>query len=468
MTSPRLLAHAGQSPRERLSQTLFRGGMWVLAGKIFGMLASLGRYALLSRLLPPAELGAYFLMGSLVTLTTLVARIGLPNAVLRMVPQAIALKSPGRARTVLSRAAWVTFASSSCAALLLIPTGPLIAIKWFDSKVLASIVGLAPIWVVAATLNALFSESLRALKDIRAATLLGPLFVGSIGTALLVGWWVAFGSLTLADAVIQSIIATTLSVVVGVVVLRRKAIHLGPPSPVRVRELTQVSIPMWVTNLSLHALFQADIWILGAFRPEAEVAQYGAAARLIALVSVPLGLVNLVIPPYIAELDSAGQRMRLQRMLRGAATAAAIPSMTLLVALIAGAAWLLRLVYGDYYAQASIILAILASGKVFNVLSGSCGLVLMMTGHQRVIMRISLLVGATTVAALLLVVRPYGGPGVAIVSAISLIAQNLLMLFSARRSAGVWTHVTGDPIALRAIKERIMNLLHAPVRRGQN
>ena len=63
-------------------------------------------------------------------------------------------------------------------------------------------------------------------------------------------------------------------------------------------------------------MIRSDLWILAAFRGPEDVAIYGAAARLVIVVAVPLSIVNAVVQPMISELASAGrhkERTRRQR-----------------------------------------------------------------------------------------------------------------------------------------------------------
>jgi O-antigen/teichoic acid export membrane protein len=63
-----------------------------------------------------------------------------------------------------------------------------------------------------------------------------------------------------------------------------------------------VSWPMWVTNITLFVGTQTDIWIVGAFRSQEEVAIYGAAVKLVLMVALPLQIVSTVVPPLITEM----------------------------------------------------------------------------------------------------------------------------------------------------------------------
>jgi O-antigen/teichoic acid export membrane protein len=85
---------AESKPQSGLRSRLLSGGVWVVAGKILGGPVVVVTNMLLARVLSPAELGAYFLAFSLVTVCATVAPLGANRAVVRFVAEAIGLNRP--------------------------------------------------------------------------------------------------------------------------------------------------------------------------------------------------------------------------------------------------------------------------------------------------------------------------------------------------------------------------------------
>ncbi|MCB1745519.1 MAG: polysaccharide biosynthesis C-terminal domain-containing protein, partial [Gammaproteobacteria bacterium] len=98
-------------------------------------------------------------------------------------------------------------------------------------------------------------------------------------------------------------------------------------------------------------------------------------------------------------------------------------------------------IYGDFYRQGALVLALLSLGQTVNVWTGPCDPVLRMTNRQKTIMWISILAGFFNVAGSLLVVEKYGITGVAFITALALIFQNLAALLYTKKKVGIWTHV---------------------------
>uniref|UniRef100_UPI003917263A polysaccharide biosynthesis C-terminal domain-containing protein n=1 Tax=Tamilnaduibacter salinus TaxID=1484056 RepID=UPI003917263A len=86
--------------------------------------------------------------------------------------------------------------------------------------------------------------------------------------------------------------------------------------------------------------------------------------------------------------------------------------------------------------RVGLFLIVLAGGQFVNVVSGSVGYLLTMTGHEREL-RLNMLVGAITCLTLsLLLIPKYEILGGAIATSISIALQNLLGVFQVNRLLG--------------------------------
>jgi O-antigen/teichoic acid export membrane protein len=203
------------------------------------------------------------------------------------------------------------------------------------------------------------------------------------------------------------------------------------------------ALPVMLISLTSFVLLTgSDLWILGAFRAKEEVAVYGAAAQLVTFIAMPLVMTNLVLPSIIAEMNARGQRERLERTVRAFSTLAGIPSLLVLIAFMLVGGSVMGVVYGEGYQSGRAVLVLLSLGKLVAVWSGSCGAVLQFTGHQMAMLRVSLLTSPLFIVGALLVVGDYGPEGVASMTAVTAVVQNVIMVLVAKRKTGIWTHVS--------------------------
>ena len=232
-------------------------------------------------------------------------------------------------------------------------------------------------------------------------------------------------------------------------------------APFGTGEILRHGAPFVLVRLNVWFTAGADIWVLGMFRPPEEVAVYGAASRLALVAGAPLMVCNAVLAPTIADLYSRKQIERLEKVVRAAATMAAVPSALVVLALLLVGDRLLALLFTDAYRAGYPVVVCLALGQWVNVAFGSCAISLTMTGHQRDVMIASTVAAATTVVGFYLV-APYGAVAVAGVVSASLVLYNLIVALIARRRLGIMTWTTLSFDAFRRFATELRQALGRP------
>lgn len=420
------------------------------AARLVGAAASLVANAVLARVLAPSELGAYYLAASIVMVGTVVARMGLPRTATRLVAEAMARGEPSRARGAVRRVLRLGAASSAAAAVL----AAVVVSRWlgaaFDSPVLADVAVVVGLWLALEALRSTVAEAFRGFHELLYAALCGDpgryVFnaVSVLAVALLAG------RTTLDVVVAAATIATGAQLAIGVVALRRRVGRLGHRLRVGRGAVLGVALPLMVVDVTGMVLNQAPLLVVGLYRPETDTAVFGAAFRVALLLAVPLSIVNAVIGPTIAHLNAQGRLAELEPVVRGAATLATVPMVAALAVLVAAGGPVLGLLFGDFAPRGASVLAVMSVGQVVMVGTGSCGIALAMTGHERDVLMLSLLFTVLSVAATVLGVQVWGMLGAAVASSAGLTLQNMALTVVARRRLGVWTHASFSVADARA------------------
>ncbi len=430
-----------------LRRRILRGSAWVMGGKIATIALGVAINSMLARLLSPEELGAYFTTYALVVIGSTVAQLGLDRAVVRFVSGAIAAGDPGRAKAAIRRSlTYGGLGSLVAGALLWLGVGDWLATSVFRSGAIEAVMPIAAGWLIVTALQSLLVETFRGLQRFDLSTVLDALLVDTLSASI-------FGVLVLAGAgadlraiVILSAGATLTTTVLAAGLLLGRVRGLHGEGDVGRRELLSYAWPLLITNISILLLGRGvDLWILGAYQSQTDVAIYGAASRLVVFVATPFLIVQGVTPPIVAELHEQGRTHDMERALRGAATIAGLPSFLVLLVFIAFGPWVMSVVYGDFYAQGATALVILSIGRLVAVWTGSCAVVLMMTGYQRVAMTVTVSAGILSVVSGIFAAPRFGLIGVAVTTASAQIVQNLVQLYLAHRLVGVWTHIQLSP-----------------------
>jgi O-antigen/teichoic acid export membrane protein len=445
-----------------LRRRLLSGSTWALGGKIGAATIGIVTNGVLARLLTKQEFGVYFLAFSIISLGAVIGSLGLPKTVLRFVAENMTLGQPGRARRAIYTALGLGVLGALCISLAyLFIVGDLVSRYLFHSSALVAIIGLTAGWMAISTMQEIMAETFRGFHDIRMATLFGGLATGGKSAGLIMrimllaclallglmsGWHTDLRTVMLA-----SIGSGAASSLLAALFLHKRISSLGTQgmdNPISAGDELRDAFPILIISLTSFILLSAaDLWILGIFRSDADVAVYGAAARLVALIAMPLLLTNLVLPPIIAEMYAQGRTAELEGTLRSFSTLSGVPSLLVLIVFMLLGGPILGVVYGSGYQSAAMVL--LSAGKLAAVWAGSCGAVLQFTGHQRSMLRVNLLTSPLFIIGALLVVRDYGPIGIASMTAAITVLQNAALVLVAKRKTGIWTHVSLSPSRLR-------------------
>jgi O-antigen/teichoic acid export membrane protein len=419
-----------------------RGSGWVFAGKVVTSILGLAASATLARLMAQSDLGVYFIAFSTAMFASTIADFGLDRVVVRYVSASLSTDRPARARAAIRGVFTIVGAATAASALVLaIVLRPALEHQFGSASATPAVIALIVAWASALAFQTLTAETFRGFHDFRLATLADGLITNVFAITVLGFFWWAGLRISLAGALAVVCAATAGALCISAGLLRRRVSTLPRSSHVPRSELVSVGWPLSIVSAATFLLGTGvDIWIVGAFDGSADAALYGAAVRLVLFVATPLIIVTQVLPPIVAQLHAQGRPRQLERVLRDVATVAGVPATAVLLLFLVVGGPILSFVYGPHFADAAVVLAILSVGRLFGVYAGSCGIALMMTGHQRTMMAITVISGVLSVGLGLLFGWFFGMVGVAVGTATGQIVQNLGQLFSARRGLGIWTH----------------------------
>ncbi|MGM0633773.1 MAG: lipopolysaccharide biosynthesis protein [Pseudomonadota bacterium] len=183
---------------------------------------------------------------------------------------------------------------------------------------------------------------------------------------------------------------------------------------------------------------KVSILILGWRGDEQQVAAMELAQNVAMLVTLSLGVANVVIGPYVARAFQDQSRERLQRLARYSARVALLVALPLAIPLLFFSEPLVELVYGARYSTiVAMPLTILTVGQLINVGFGSTGLLLSMTGHERDTLLGQSVALVVTVVTAITLIPGHGATGAAIAVSMGLATWNILLAIQVVRKLRV-------------------------------
>jgi O-antigen/teichoic acid export membrane protein len=317
---------------------------------------------------------------------------------------------------------------------------------FFESPALAGVTVLVTVWIFGRSIQDVVAESLRGFHSVGSATVFGGLLSTACSAIVLLGVLLANYSITLHGVLYIVILSLGLNAVVGYFVLFRTMPAAEKGQSLPIADVRQLALPLWGSALISMVLVQLDMWVLGATSKSADVALYGTALKLAALIDLPLLVVNSVVPPIIVEMYSNAKYDQMERILRLMSTLATILAVSIGLIFMFAGEFVLGVAFGEQYSEAAVILGILTLGRVILVWGGACGYVLSMTGHQQALLRIMV---ATACMALLIsypVAMNFGATGMAWVTTSWILVLHAWALLEVKKRLGIWTQSYFNPL----------------------
>jgi O-antigen/teichoic acid export membrane protein len=410
------------------------GGAFLL--KVFEAGAAFLFSLLLGRLLGAHQYGHYAFTMAWVALLTVPALVGMENLTVRHVAGYRASGDDARLRGLLrfvvlavsaASCLLAVAASTAAASGLLLPAG--MALTTF-------VLGMALVPIGA--LTRIQQAATRGLHRV-VEGFLPELVVTPVVTLALIGLlWLDPQARTGERAIALTVIAMAIALVSAVVILARRL----PRASREVRPIVErrawalTALPLLLIGGMQMVIRQTDVILLGLLVGPRVAGIYAVATRGSQFVSLLLYGVNAALAPNISRLYVAGQLTELQRIVTRSARAVLVISTPVAVALAVFGSEFLSL-FGDEFREGAPALAILAVGQLINASTGSVGILLTMTGHERDAASGFVLSGVGNVLLNVALIPSLGATGAALANAASLTAWNVILALAVRRRLGI-------------------------------
>lgn len=433
--------------RSLLQQShMARGAFAVLLTRVGGVVLGYAAQVALARWAGSEAYGVYSLAFAWTSILVVIAALGMPQALVRLIPMYTVESDRSRLRGVLRFSERLTGQGAVAAAVLVTAGVFLYAGGWPGLHSTPGTIALA-CWIAAPALllSQLHTQVCRTQGLIGAAYGLSRIVRPALviaGAAVVV--FALDASLT--GAAIIFIVALAIG---GTGVVQRwigqrslpPDVFEAPPVEDR-RAWFSLSIPLFFASGFATLLLQTDLLLVGVFADVDSVGHYRVALQTASVVSFILGAVNTVAAPRFAALHAEGDRDRLQSLTRALIPWIAGPSLLGYGGLLVVAPFILPL-FGPSFEAALVPLAVLATGHLFSALCGPVDSLLHMTGHQSAAAWVYGSVVVLNIGLSAAGLWWFGVLGAAVASAVCMGLWNVGLLILVRRRLGVdpsvWT-----------------------------
>lgn len=392
------------------------GGFGFLAGaNILSQLMGVVTLAYVSHRTTPAQLGAYSFSAALMLYFALGVNFGVTMLAIRDM-----VREPDRRREIMTETLALQTSLSLVAFLVIVAAAPALAPDPFAERLLP-IVGLRVVvdalsldWALQA------EERFRLLAGVRIA---GQV-VYAVGIFLLV----THGQSAITTYAWLNVVGFVVVTVGARLALGRRVLTREAIRPRLLARRLRRSAPLGASLAMIQIYFSIDAVMLAYFSSSREVGLYAVAYKF------PIALGGLAsiwassIFPHAADLARRDVAL-LARQVGRAATVAAGLGIPILIVTVAVGSEVLGTFFGDAYARAGTVFALLIAATVAILVSINFGNVLLAAGHERSVL-VATTAGAVVNVGLNLVLIPRLaslGAGIA-----TLVAETLVMAINIR------------------------------------
>jgi O-antigen/teichoic acid export membrane protein len=408
---------------------ILTGSVWALAARVVATVLGLVTSIIIARMYGAEMVGILAVIQAFLMFATIVTVLGTNMSILRLIPEHVAKYSVTSAFKVYRKTQYFVGGGSLLVGVVLFFASDLIAAKIFAKPHLSYYFTLASGVVVFRSLMDLNTQAIRGLRLIKVFSFMQVLPSAAVLLALV--------TLTLLHGgpnspVYAQMIAWGITAIVGAWIMNyvfRK--RMRPDDLVQglpLREILDISTPMMMTASMQFVIGQTGVILLGIFRPEAEVGYYAVAVKLATLTSFVLSAINSMAAPKFSELYHTGAMDELFYVARKSTRLIFWITVPILLVLLIAGGPILGVLFGEGFTVAYPAMVLLVVGQFVSSISGSTGIFMNMTGHEKVYRNVILIAGLINVALNFLLVPHFGITGAACAGMVSLVFLNFYLL----------------------------------------
>ncbi|MEY2883115.1 MAG: hypothetical protein RL490_839 [Pseudomonadota bacterium] len=393
--------------------------------KLVGAALSFAFSFLVARFLGAAVTGRFALTLTTATVASTVAMVGLDYLLLRTMAGSVRAGDTGRARGISRAATRIAMPAAILVGLALGLGGDALLNGVLGIGLDNGLILVAAIAVLPTTFNRLAISSLRGTGRVLAAQLLdGPLAM-LMAVAILCGFLLSRTAIAASGV---SLLYFGMAALSSLAAWRLYAVAARGWAPAVAFPARPMLNQGWKISFIILSRMLLD-WVvllgLGAYGSVTEVGHFRTAWQITSLIALVVTTFDTVTGPRVASAWAVGRVDEIRKITRQAILTMLVLSSPLLVLTLVFPEFVLGL-FGAEFVVAAPALRILALGQLCNVLAGSLGSVLLMTGEEKWSARLSLAGLVVMVLLSVTLIPRFGIIGAALTTSLTILFRNTI------------------------------------------
>jgi len=409
-------------------------GSLALIVRAAGMLTQYLFVLVVARLYGAKILGTFTLSYTVVQLVAIISLMGLDNLLVRMIATNKAKGDFGSVKTAYKQILRLTALSSIFWTFCLVISASWIATHLFHKPEITNSIRIIGFSLPPFVLMLIDSSAFRGYKNMIGFAIFRAL-IPLIGAGII-------AISIYANLELSPIVCFTISTFIVAIISyfswqwfsKLDDVKSAPEN--KLKSILNDSFPMMLTGSIFFIFGWTDNLILGIFRTQEEVGIYDTAFKIAAAAAIALFALNAIQAPTFAELHSKGEKQRLKNYVFNSTKLIFYITLPITLLILIFPEKILS-IFGPEFKTAWLALCIMAIGNFVNSITGSVGILLQMTGHQKQYNNIIISTAAASILLSLVLIPRFGIVGAAIASAAAKIIQNLASVIYTYRKINI-------------------------------
>jgi O-antigen/teichoic acid export membrane protein len=403
--------------------------------RIFGALTGFLMTLVITRTLSVEQSGLFLLGYAVCSAVGMLSTLGLTNAFIRFVGGYHAEANWGVIKGIFNKGLKAVLITSFGVALIIFVCSPFISNNVFDKPQFEQVLTVMAFAIPCFALYQLMAFAFQGLHKPVVSIFLQNISnqVIVIIAVLIAAVYITYLSATLVAIIFT--IGASITVFIALIKWFSNKNLTVVADYSQTSELVASAKPLFLMMLMGMLVQYSGQIISGVYLSTSDVAYFSVAQRISILTSFVLIAVNLVAAPRFAASVKQNKPEELRATSLLCSRLMVVLATPILIFMLVFPEFLLSF-FGAEYKQASLILQILVIGQFINVVTGSVGFLLNMTGHEKDMRNVVFFSGPLALGLGLLLTPIYGATGAAVATAIALASQNLIAVYMVKKRLG--------------------------------
>ena len=394
-------------------------------GEVLGNIIGCASNILITRRIGPNPFGIYILASTILRVVCIFSVAGIESGFIRFVSLFHGRGDRARVKGVILFGSKLVGLISLFFFLLLLFTSNFISNQIFHNPDLSPALMLLLISLPFTTLMTIWLGGIQGFQVIKYRVYVEKLFHPLSRLLFLILFFL------LGMKLFGVILASILSAVAGFFIAFWYLIKIYPvhkdqlPPIYENRELIAFSLPVVFSTFFSFIIRCIGLLMLGYFATAKDVGIYGVVDRVIPVIILPLVSLNAIFLPMIAELYGKRDFTKLEGLYKIGTKWAITLAFPIFLTLSIFARPILN-IFGTAFTEGTTALIILSISQMIWLSAGSCGPMLVMTGHQNLVLINDTFCALTNIALNYFLIARYGIIGAAVANTICIAAISIV------------------------------------------